>query len=41
MAELTQLESKPAEVTGLAQASQDTARKVIKLVGDDAGEPEG
>ncbi len=35
MAELTQLESKLAEVIGLAQASQDTTRKVIKLVGDD------
>ena len=35
MAELTQLESKLAEVIGLAQAAQDTTRKVIKLVGDD------
>lgn len=35
MAELTQLESKLAEVIGLAQASQDTTRKVIKLVDDD------
>ncbi len=35
MAELTQLESKLAEVIGLAQASQETARKVIKLVDDD------
>jgi hypothetical protein len=35
MAELTQLESKLAEVIGLAQASQDTTRKVTKLVGDD------
>ena len=34
MAELTQLESKLAEVIGLAQASQDTTRKVIKLVDD-------
>jgi hypothetical protein len=31
MAELTQLESKLAEVIGLAQASQETTRKVIKL----------
>ncbi|HVF78197.1 MAG TPA: hypothetical protein VNA28_07850 [Solirubrobacteraceae bacterium] len=35
MAELTQLESKLAEVIGLAQAAQDTTRKVIKLVEDD------
>ena len=35
MAELTQLESKLAEVIGLAQAAQDTTRKVIKLVSDD------
>jgi hypothetical protein len=35
MAELTQLESKLGEVIGLAQASQDTTRKVIKLVDDD------
>ena len=35
MAELTQIESKLAEVIGLAQASQDTTRKVIKLVSDE------
>ncbi len=35
MAELTQIESKLAEVIGLAQASQDTTRKVIKLIEDD------
>jgi hypothetical protein len=35
MADLTQLESKLAEVIGLAPTSQDTTRKVIKLVDDD------
>jgi hypothetical protein len=35
MAELTQLESKLAEVMGLAQAAQDSAKKVMKLVDDD------
>ena len=35
MAELTQLESKLGEVMGLAQAAQDAATKVGKLVDDD------
>jgi hypothetical protein len=35
MAELSQLEAKLAEVIGLAQASQDTTRKVTKMVSDD------
>ena len=34
MAELTQLESKVAEVMGLAQAAQESTRKVIRLVDD-------
>jgi hypothetical protein len=34
MAELTQLESKLAEVMGLAQAAQESTRKVIRLVDD-------
>lgn len=35
MAELTNLESKLAEVYGLAQAAEDSTAKVIKLVEDD------
>ncbi len=35
MAELTQLESKLGEVIGLAQAAQDSTRKVAKLVDDE------
>ena len=35
MAELTQLESKLGEVMGLAQAAQEAATKVSKLVDDD------
>jgi hypothetical protein len=35
MAQLSQLEAKLAEVIGLAQASQDTTRKVTKMVSDD------
>lgn len=35
MAELTQLESKLGEVYGLAQAAQEAASKVIKLVDDE------
>jgi hypothetical protein len=35
MAELTQLESKLAEVLGLAQAAQASTEKVMKLVEDD------
>jgi hypothetical protein len=35
MAELTTLEEKLAEVLGLAQAAQDTTRKVEGLVEDD------
>jgi hypothetical protein len=34
MAQLTQLESKLAEVIGLAQAAQDATRKVARLVDD-------
>jgi hypothetical protein len=36
MAELTQIESKLAEVLGLAQAAQDATGKVLKLVDDDS-----
>jgi hypothetical protein len=35
MADLTQLESKLAEVMGLAQAAQGATKKVMKLVDDD------
>jgi hypothetical protein len=35
MADLTQLESKLAEVMGLAQAAQESTKKVMKLVDDD------
>ena len=35
MAELTQLETKLAEVMGLAQAAKDSTEKVKKLVDDD------
>jgi hypothetical protein len=35
MAELTQIETKIAEVIGLAQAAQDTTEKVSKLVEED------
>lgn len=42
MAELTQLETKLAEVMGLAQAAKDSTAKVKKLVGamnEQAGDP--
>jgi hypothetical protein len=35
MAELTQLETKLAEVMGLAQAAKDSTEKVKKLVDDE------
>ena len=38
MAELTNLESKLGEVTGLAMAAQVATEKVLKLPGSDEGE---